>query len=83
MSTFSHERNKIYPKLRKLRGGTHISVDIPYIDTLAGRFHAPGVLEGFKQNTEILCNEDSHCSNAFYEMCCDDNEVVSEITEWW
>ena len=54
ITTFDTDKNKIYMKLKKSRGENPKTIDIPFIETLAGKFYGTDVLEGFAQNTEIL-----------------------------
>ena len=70
-------------KLKKSRGENTKAHDIPFIETLAGKFTGTNVLEGFAQNTEILCNnEDSNTfNNEFYKTSFGDNMVIMEISE--
>ena len=63
MSYKSNEFSKVCKILKPLRGGSKTNSDIPYIDTLAGRFSEQNVLEGFRRNTEILCNDNESNSN--------------------
>ena len=59
-------------------------IDIPYIDTLCGKYSKQNILEGFRANTEVLCNENQENSKLynqeFYSMCVKDNEIIFEIT---
>ena len=83
MNTFDTDRNKIYSKLKNSRGENTRINNIPFIETLAGRFEGTNVLEGFAQNTEILCNEAENetFDNKFYKTFIEDNMVIMEITE--
>ena len=83
MTTFETDKNKIYMKLKKSRGENPKTVDIPFIETLAGKFNGTDVLEGFAQNTEILCNTegDDTFDNDFYKMSIKDNMIIMEISE--
>ena len=84
MDTFATDVNKIYPKLKKARGENNSNIEIPFIDTLAGRYDGSNILEGFCANTEILCNENEtdnkHFDNEFYKMSILDNLIIFEIT---
>ena len=57
-------------------------MEIPSIETVCGIYEGRNVLEGFRANTEILCNEkpcESSERNQFYEMCVRDNMIIFEI----
>ena len=51
MSTFKENISQVCNKLRKIRGENVKNVNIPYIETLNGRFSRNNVLEGFCSNT--------------------------------
>ena len=55
----------------------------PYIDTLNGRYCNLNVLEGFRKNTELLCNEnDQNSSNFddyFQKLCSEDNNIIMHL----
>ena len=59
-------------------------MDIPYIETLCGKYSGENILEGFIANTEILCNENpedaTQYDRSFYNMCVQDNEIIFQIT---
>ena len=69
-------------KLKKSRGDDLKSTDIPYIETLAGKYSGNNVLEGFCSNTEILCNDEKDSDDFddnFYKMCIEDNEAIFQL----
>ena len=72
MSYKCHKFTKVCKILKPLRGNSKINIDIPYIDTLAGRYSKQNVLEGFRRNTEILCNNNDSSSNfdMHRRQCC-------------
>ena len=84
MYTHSTDINKVSAQLRKARGDTHNRSEIPFIETLAGKYSGSNVLEGFAANTEILCDEaltdDKNYDNEFYKMIIKDNMIIFEIT---
>lgn len=47
MTTFSQNASQICRKLKQIRGENLKSIDLPFIDTLNGRFSGNNVLEGF------------------------------------
>ena len=59
METHDTDMSKIFNKLKKIRGDNRKSVEIPFIETLAGKYSGSNVLEGFCANTEILCNTET------------------------
>ena len=70
--------------MRKSRGETQRN-EIPFIDTLAGKYIGNNILEGFCANTEILCNEEENNVDQFndelYEMSAADIRIILDITE--
>ena len=81
MGTYNSNMSQVCSKLNQIRGQKSKSIEIPFIETLCGKFEGQNVLEGFCSNTEILCNEKpSTTRNEFYEMCVRDNIVIFEIT---
>ena len=59
-------------------GDTLKNSEIPFIETLSGKYSGKNVLEGFCRNTEILCNEDDISQTfdeSFYNMCVEDNMI--------
>ena len=83
MNTFETDRNKIYEKLRKSRGDNYQLNDIQSIETLVGSFDGVNVLEGFRANTEVLCNDETNedFNNDFLKMSTNDNIALMDITE--
>ena len=59
MNTFNTNPVVVSSKLKKLIGETKSSPNIPKIETFFGLFSGDDVLEGFRKNTEYLCNEKS------------------------
>ena len=84
MKTFDEDINKVHSKLKRARGEDTKRNDIPFIETLAGKYVKENVLEGFCANTEILCNEDNtgtnEYDNEFYNMAVKDNMIIFDIT---
>ena len=84
MDTFKNDINKVFAKLKKGRGEAHKHTEIPFIETLAGTFTGNNVLEGFRCNTENLCNEDEKIENKYdndiYDMFVKDNMIIFDIT---
>ena len=57
-------------------------MDIPLIETICGTYEGVNVLEGFRSNTEKLCNEkpiESSETNPFFQMCLEDNYIILDI----
>ena len=83
MDTLKNNPTKIYDKMKKARGENVKGVDIPYLETLSGKYTGESVLEGFASNTEILCN-DKENSNKFDNEICkmfeQDNMIIIDIT---
>ena len=83
MGTYYADISQVCSKLKHIRGDNKKSLGIPSIETVCGIYEGRNVLEGFRANTEILCNEKSCESserNHFYEMCVRDNMIIFEIT---
>ena len=83
MDTFNNDPSKIYSKMKKARGEEVKRIEIPFIETLAGKYTGDNVLEGFCANTEILCNEDENgnkFNNEIYKMFTKDNMIIFDIT---
>ena len=84
METHRNDIGKVCQKLKQIRGGKSKTVDIPYIDTLCGKYSGQNILEGFCANTEVLCNESLEQSTKydrnFYNMCVLDNSIIFDIT---
>ena len=83
MSTFSSNISQVCNKLKKIRGQNTKSMKIPFIETLCGTFEGDDVLEGFRMNTEMLCNEkttDKYEPNKFYQMCVMDNYIIFDLS---
>ena len=64
-----------------MRGEQNKQLDIPFIETLNGRYEGSSVLEGFRKNTELLCNN-SESQSDFYQMCVEDNEIISKLANY-
>ena len=84
MDTHRKDISKVCQKLKQIRGVSHKSIDIPYIETLCGKYYGNNILEGFCSNTEVLCNEDmaynAKYNRSFYDMCIQDNLIIFDIT---
>ena len=83
MEAHSTSFSQMFHKLQKLRSDNLKRSEIPFIDTLAGRYSCQNVLEGFCRNTEILCNEDDFSEKfdkSFYNMCVEDNSIIFELS---
>ena len=76
MEVQRNDISKVCKKLKQIRGETSNVIDIPYIDTLCGKYSKQNILEGFRANTEVLCNENQENSKlynqVFYSMCVKD-----------
>ena len=59
MMTYSADMSKVCAKLNQIRGGNKKSLNISEIETVCGLYEGRNVLEGFRANTEIVCNEKS------------------------
>ena len=71
-----------FPKVCRLLKPKKTELDIPYIDTLVGKYSDVNVLEGFRKNTEVLCSE-NNCSNFdefFHQLCIQDNSIIFQLS---
>ena len=62
------------------------STNISEIETFSGWYRGDNVLEGFRANTEQLCNEkpealDTHFSEDFRSRCIEDMIIINELSE--
>ena len=83
MDTYYSNISQVCAKLKKIRGDKTKSMEISVIETICGTYEGNNVLEGFRSNTEILCNEkpsEFYQDNEFYQMCVQDNMIIFEIT---
>jgi hypothetical protein len=80
METHRSDISKVCQKLKQIRGDNNKGIDIPYIETLCGKYSGKNILEGSIANTEILCNENpenaTQYDRSFYNMCVRDNEII-------
>ena len=56
MNCHANDINKVYSKLKRMRGDNIRNQDITSIETLCGKYDGDNVLEGFCANTEKLCS---------------------------
>ena len=83
MDTFHNNPSQIYDKLKKTRGVQVKRIEIPFIETLSGKYTGENILEGFAANTEILCSENddkTEFDNEAYSMFIKDNMIIMDIT---
>ena len=84
METHRKDIGKVCQKLKEIRGDNKQTIDIPFIDTLCGKYSGPNILEGFCANTEMLCNDNmvnsEQYDRSFYDMCIQDNMIIFNIT---
>ena len=83
MATYKTNISDVCKKVKKIMGKTSKPTDIPEIETLVGKFRGDNVLEGFRANTEYLCNEKStkNFSDDFLERCHEDLIIINEISQ--
>ena len=70
-------------KMKHFRGSNSTSTDIPYLDTLCGKYEGANILEGFRRNAEVLCNEieeSDRFESDFLQMCKEDNNIIAQIS---
>ena len=84
MATYYDDIGEVCRKLNEIRGNDKKSINISSIETICGTFEGRNVLEGFRANTEALCNE-RHSepeTNPFYKMCALDNLIIFEMSTY-
>ena len=82
MQTFHTNMSDVCSKMKNFLGEKFQNKEIPFIETLAGRYDGINVLEGVSANTEILCNEEDPAKYDyyFYKMFIRDEMIIFEIT---
>ena len=83
METYNKNISDVYKKLKKISGDKVNSIDIPEINTFLGCYTGSNVLEGFRVNTQILCNEKEgkNFSEEFLKRCNEDLIIINEIAK--
>ena len=80
MNSFSSDRSSVFSKLKTVRRQKKKGMDIPFIETLVGKYSGVFILEGFWPNMEDLCNDKEgdweYKEDDFYNMCVKDNEII-------
>ena len=72
--------NDVFKKLKSIKHNSTKSADIPYIETINGTYEGQNILEGFRANTELLCNsKDEENSSDFLKMCQKDNVIIKDM----
>ena len=82
MEVHFNDISRVCQKLKKIRGENYEQSKIPSIETLNGTFTGSNVLEGFRVNTEVLCNEKKdipESENTFLKMCEEDNMTILKL----
>ena len=84
MSSFYCDINQVFKKLKKVRGENTSSSQIPHIETLDGVYTGIDVLEGFRKNTEIICNdkETNTDDHTFHKECLFDDTILVDIANY-
>ena len=84
ITTFNTNPVEVSSKLKKLVGETKSSSSIPKIETFFGLYSGDDVLEGFRKNTEYLCNEkpDKQFDEDFLFRCMQDNFLIEDISKY-
>ena len=86
MDTFSQNLSETCVKLKKIRGEKFKPNSIPELKTFLGQYNGDNVLEGFRANTEYLCNEKvdisgQEFSDKFLHQCTEDLIIINDIAE--
>ena len=83
MNTHKDNMSGTCQKLKKVRGDNLKSTLILEIETFLGTYTGENVLEGFRANTEYLCNEQPNdkFSSEFLDRCKDDLMIIEDISD--
>ena len=80
MQAHKYDIGTVCKKLKRIRNENAANVGISSIQTLNGLYTNNNVLEGFRKNTELLCNDDIESNDhEFYNNCVEDNMHIFEI----
>ena len=84
MDTHDNNISDVCKKLKKIRGEKTKSTNIEEIETFLGKYRGPNVLEGFRANTEFLCNDKTKetFSEEFLDQCSEDMMIIRDISEY-
>ena len=86
MDTYDKNISDVCKKLKQIRGDESKCNNISEIETFLGAYKGDNVLEGFRANTEYLCNEksdksDTDFSDEFLLRCMEDLIIINDISE--
>ena len=83
MDTYDKSISDVCNKLKKISGANLKPTEISEIETFHGCYRGDNVLEGFRANTEHLCNEKDgkNYSDEFLNRCLEDLIIINEISE--
>ena len=83
MDTHDKNMTDIFNKLNKIRRSQTKTTSIPEIETLKGVYKGENVLEGFRANTESLCNEaiNTNFSEDFIRRCEEDLIIIDDLSK--
>ena len=87
MKTFDKNISDVYQKLQKIRGSQQTQSNISELQTFIGTYRGNSILEGFRANTEYMCNEKNDIdeegfSNDFVVKCKEDLNIINDISEY-
>ena len=81
----THDKNisDVCKKLKNIRNEKSKATNISQIETFLGVYKGENVLEGFRANTEHLCNEltNTDFSDDFLERCTKDMMIIKDISK--
>ena len=83
METHDQNISDLSSKLKKIRNEKSRISNIPEIETFQGVYKGDNVLEGFRANTEYLCNNTSNkkFSDEFLKRCEEDMMIINDVSK--
>ena len=83
MNTHKDDISNVCKTLKRIRGQGFKPPIIPEIETFSGCFRGENVLEGFRYNTEYLCNEkdDKNFKVDFLNRCIEDLTIINDVSK--
>ena len=83
METHNKNISDVCKKVKKICGEQMRNTEISEVETFLGCYTGENVLEGFRSNTECLCNEkdDKNFSDDFLNRCIEDIRIINELSD--
>ena len=79
------DRNQVYSKMKKIRGGTNTN-GTSILNTPVGTYHGEDILEGFAADAEYISRQTSDQNDGwfdhhFYKLCKLDNYYIFDFLQ--